>query len=341
MGSNLLLIAVTSVQAADVTITDSLGDVWTVDCFTGESSIVTNSSEIEIDNLDLAQATYTRQGLLVNLSLQVTGIIEDRGELVDIEHENQTYFNMVEYSFQLLTSKEDYGIFYCNQTGRLVYDDVELNLTSSAFFVVGDTLSITFPVESIDEEYENLTVKTTFIKADLNNPDPSEFVYFSDIAPNPPLKIFTVSAPTYGYVGESIQFNGSVEFGAGSPPFAFLWDFGDGSTSTLQKPTHRYTFAGIYIYTFTVTDDTGATESQSGTITIYDVKKAFLFGKFTNMDTHGDFITIEAVNLRMISLKPFQYTHYSHGEIITFTNQLSGFIVANRLLIGIFYVIIQ
>jgi hypothetical protein len=312
-----------------------------VDYFTGESSIVTNSSDIEIDNLDLVQATYTKQGIQVNLSLEVRGIIEDRGELIDLEHENQTYFNMVEYGFDLITSEEDYRIAYCNQTGRLEYDDVELNLTSSAFSVVGDTLSITFPLASIDEEFENFTVTSTFIKANLSNPDPSEFIYFSDIAPNLPLKIFRVYAPTCGYVGETIQFNGSIEYGSGSPPFVYHWDFGDGITSAQQKPTHRYTLAGVYTYTFTVTDDAGGNVSQSGTITIYDVKKAFLFGKFTNMDTQGDFITIEAVNLRMISFRPLQYIHYSDGEIISFTNQSSGLILVNRFLIGIFYVIIQ
>ena len=36
---------------------------------------------------------------------------------------------------------------------------------------------------------------------------------------------------------------------------AWLWDFGDGTTSTEQNPTHRYKKGGVYTVTLTVTDD--------------------------------------------------------------------------------------
>ena len=37
----------------------------------------------------------------------------------------------------------------------------------------------------------------------------------------------------------------------------WLWDFGDGSTSTEQNPKHTYLAPGVYTVTLTVTDDTG------------------------------------------------------------------------------------
>jgi len=40
----------------------------------------------------------------------------------------------------------------------------------------------------------------------------------------------------------------------GNPPLSFFWDFGDGSTSTEQSPSHTYTDAGVYQATLTVTD---------------------------------------------------------------------------------------
>ncbi len=38
---------------------------------------------------------------------------------------------------------------------------------------------------------------------------------------------------------------------------AWQWDFGDGTTSTQQNPTHRYEEGGVYTVTLTVTDDRG------------------------------------------------------------------------------------
>ena len=144
-----------------------------------------------------------------------------------------------------------------------------------------------------------------------------------------------------GYVGENIQFYGYVDFLSGHPPYTYYWDFGDGSSSTELEPTHIYTEAGVYTYTFTVTDNAGETASISNNITIMEVKKAFLFGSFTNMDTDGDFITVETDNLRMILFKPFQFLHYVAGEYILFLNEYKGIIISNHFLIGMFNVIID
>jgi len=42
----------------------------------------------------------------------------------------------------------------------------------------------------------------------------------------------------------------------------WLWDFGDGTTSSLQNPSHAYTAAGTYNVNLTVTDDDAATGSN-------------------------------------------------------------------------------
>lgn len=44
-------------------------------------------------------------------------------------------------------------------------------------------------------------------------------------------------------------------------PQQWLWDFGDGSTSTIQNPTHTYTSAGTFTVTLTVTNTLGSDDN--------------------------------------------------------------------------------
>ena len=48
----------------------------------------------------------------------------------------------------------------------------------------------------------------------------------------------------------------------------WLWEFGDGNTSTNQNPTHQYANAGIYIVNLTVTDINGCQGYYSDTIVV-------------------------------------------------------------------------
>jgi hypothetical protein len=267
--SSLLLIATFSVAA--VTITDGMNDVSSIDYMTGETKVITSSPDINVDNLDLISASYTKQGQQATLSLKVKGTIEDRGKIIDPYSEDVLgSFNAVEYGFQLTTSEQDYVISYSNKTGQLSKGDEQINLTSSDFSVAGNTLTITFSLSSANEIYQNLSVTTTFFKANISPTDMnfSDLVYLSDIAPNPALEIYDAYASNVGSVGETIQFNGSVAPLTGQPPYKYHWDFGDQGSSTELNPTHAYAKAGVYTYNFTVTDQANASASQTGTITI-------------------------------------------------------------------------
>jgi PKD repeat protein len=74
-----------------------------------------------------------------------------------------------------------------------------------------------------------------------------------------------------GAVGEvplTVQFADATV--AGSQPITdWLWDFGDGVTSTEQNPTHVYTTVGTYAVSLTVNTQVGAdTETKTGLITV-------------------------------------------------------------------------
>ncbi|DAC71983.1 MAG TPA: hypothetical protein DSN98_07545 [Thermoplasmata archaeon] len=269
MVSSFFLIATFSVAAADVPpITDPIGDVSSVDYLTGEAKVVTSSPDVTVANLDLIEASYTQNAQQVTLSLQVKGIIEDRGKIIDMYNEEIPDFNAVEYGFLLSTTEQEYTVSYSNKTGQLVKGNDQINLTAADFSVNENTLSITFSLVSANEEYQNLSVTTTFIKANFSSIDTAGLVYLSDVAPNPPLQVYDAYAPNIGSIGENIQFNGSVAPLTGQPPYTYHWIFGDQGSSTDLNPTHTYTKAGVYTFTFTVTDQSGASESQTGTITI-------------------------------------------------------------------------
>ena len=274
--SSLFLVATFSTQAAE-TIIDGTGDVSSVDYFTQETTIVTSHPDINVNNLDIVQATYTQQGTQATVTLQVKGSIENRGELPDQMFEDPLLeslnFNFVEYSFDVTTLEHVYTIAYVNQTGQFDVDEgIETsNLTSSDFSVVGNTLSITFKLKSAEEIYENLSVTSMFIKMNLSSVDEdlAGFVWLSDFAPNPSLSLYDASAETnIGFVGENIQFNATIDPFTGQPPYTYHWDFGDQSSSTQLNPAHPYTKTGQYTYTFTVTDNAGDSENQSNDITI-------------------------------------------------------------------------
>jgi PKD repeat protein len=265
--SSLLVLATFSAQAAE--ITDVIDDVSSIDYLTGETKVVTSSPYITVDNLDIIKATFTQQGTQATLSLQVKGNIENRGKIIDPYSEDiLNFIDAVEYGFQLTTSTEDYIISYSNQTGQLDNGIEQKNLTSSDFSVIGDTLTITFQLVSADETYEDLSVTSTFIKANFSTIEAEGLVYLSDVAPNPPLEIIEAYAPNIGSVAENIQFNATIQPLTGQPPYTYRWDFGDQGTSSLLNPTHAYTKAGEYTYTFSVIDQGGATASETGTITI-------------------------------------------------------------------------
>lgn len=79
--------------------------------------------------------------------------------------------------------------------------------------------------------------------------------------------IFTdANGPYKGYCTYNIQFGGTVW--GGIPPYTYFWDFGDGTTSDLQSPTHNYTSIGNFTATFTVIDSEGNTSSDTAKVTI-------------------------------------------------------------------------
>ncbi len=70
------------------------------------------------------------------------------------------------------------------------------------------------------------------------------------------LDVIAEAEPDEGAPPLKVQFTASVEEEEGGP-WKFAWDFGDGSNSTDQNPSHTYQKIGEYTATLTVTDQKG------------------------------------------------------------------------------------
>ena len=77
-----------------------------------------------------------------------------------------------------------------------------------------------------------------------------------------------IQAPAQVSVNQTMEFNASGSIDVDGEIISYLWDFGDGTTSTEIHPFHRYHQPGTYEVTLTVTDDEGNVYSKTISVTV-------------------------------------------------------------------------
>ena len=76
------------------------------------------------------------------------------------------------------------------------------------------------------------------------------------------------NGPHNGTAGAAITFDGMGSSDPDGSIVSYAWEFGDGNTGTGVAPSHTYNAADVYNVTLTVTDDSGATNSDATSASI-------------------------------------------------------------------------
>ncbi len=109
------------------------------------------------------------------------------------------------------------------------------------------TYSVTLTVTDDQGATDSTTQSITVTEAPANQPPTAGFT-------------FSTSNLTANFTDTSSDSDGIV--------VSRSWNFGDGSTTTQQNPSHTYGSAGTYSVTLTVTDNDGATDSVTQSVTV-------------------------------------------------------------------------
>ncbi len=113
----------------------------------------------------------------------------------------------------------------------------------------------------------------------LNEFDPSTWTTYVQyyFPPSPPPQnippIAKVNGPYSGEVGSSISLSSAGSSDSDGSIERYSWDFGDGATSSAVNPTHIFQNTGTFTIVLEVTDDGGATASDSTHCSIVSVSE--------------------------------------------------------------------
>ena len=131
-------------------------------------------------------------------------------------------------------------------------------------------------------------VFSVFGNLSRTNPD-----YITVLSPATPIANLT-GTPTTGFGPLTVSFTDQST----QSPTSWLWDFGDGITSTEQHPTHTFTTPGIYTINLTVTNATGTgAVTMADYITVQSISSQILGAQQIITTSAGNAVSVYATDL--------------------------------------------
>jgi PKD repeat protein len=147
---------------------------------------------------------------------------------------------------------------------RLFFDELKVSSMNIPRIDPGQELTVEFTFSPPHASNHNVTIALPLVAGE-SIADNNIYTVTVDVMAKP-VASFTY-APTNPTTADTIQFI-DQSYDPDGNITAWHWDFGDGTTSNAQNPTHRYSQAGTYTVTLTVTDNDGNTNSTSKTIIV-------------------------------------------------------------------------
>lgn len=193
---------------------------------------------------------------------------------------NVNSFLYVETNVSVVTSANYSPVtisgFDINTTSGAVPLGVDFNITASGGsdsytyswdFGDGNTSALEDPTNKYTSAGNyTVTVKVTDSANSANYTTGTAHIAVSSTSSSPvTIRAFTIN-PSAGQIPLATSFALTPSGGSGS--YSYLWNFGDGTTSTSQNPSNTYTSEGNYTVSVTVTDSGDSTNYTTGSATV-------------------------------------------------------------------------